>query len=234
MVMLTQKLQQLAENIPTDGKSFLEASDPTTDMGDKVGDILHEPTTAAPLPIALSGRESGRWVKLYNTRTHEEISVNVMNLPNVLKKRHKAPAYPDFVGKLLFSNKPLGVRILGSHKCLLHPDSPLRSELDRRGAASCPAEHLASEDQVTQHMAKRHKAEWGTIQRERQEAERQEDREVARKQADAMMVMMEKMAGGAIKSCDKCEYVASGKTGIEAFNDLRRHTKEKHETADKK
>src|SRR3990167_9000416 len=89
MVMLTQKLQQLAENIPTDGKSFLEASDPTTDMGDKVGDILHEPTTAAPLPIALSGRESGRCANLYNTRTHEEISVNVMNLPNVLKKRHK-------------------------------------------------------------------------------------------------------------------------------------------------
>ena len=135
---------------------------------------------------------SAKVVTVWNTRTHEELRFNGWNVPDALKKKHKDPAYPEWVGKPLFSLKKTGERVLGTYKCLLNPSQLWRAEYERQGFPACPASHLASEEQVRLHMRGKHKSEWARLEDDRKERERQEDRDLARKQIEAMAAIADR------------------------------------------
>ena len=117
-------------------------------------------------------------VALFNTRTHEKILVAFSNVREALKKKHQDEAYPEWLGKGLFSRTQNGVRVLGQSTCFLHPSRPERVEYDRLGLPPCQAAHLASDDQVMAHMQARHPSAWKRLSAIREEARRKEEREL--------------------------------------------------------
>ena len=65
-------------------------------------------------------------------------------------------------------------------KCLLHKDSPNRSEYDKMGFRVCKKSLIPNAFEVKQHMTKKHPKEWQAIEDVRKEKERQEDRAAQR------------------------------------------------------
>ena len=89
--------------------------------------------------------------------------------------QHLQKTRPD--GSLVFTTeKPEEEPKRGKLKCLLHPSNPEREHYNELGLATCLKSNLSSPLQVRRHMQKRHHVEWDTIEQERVERERQEDR----------------------------------------------------------
>ncbi len=125
-------------------------------------------------------RDRGR-ITIYDTLTAEPSEVLVTMLPQLLRKRRAD-------GSMVFTErKPDFAPIRGSLKCKLHPDDPNREHYDTLGLPSCLKSNLTAPFHVMRHMEKRHKMEWGIIEKDRKDAEallkneeRKEDREFQR------------------------------------------------------
>lgn len=141
-------------------------------------------------PIAAQIAGPG-FVMVYETRTGEPREINRNNLLGALAKNHKDPAYPEWKGKPLFSLIQPRPFVLGTYKCLLHPDQPERAEYDRRGLPSCPASHLPSADAVMQHMLHKHPEQWASIERERAEKERLAQQAIQQQQVGVLTNLVE-------------------------------------------
>jgi hypothetical protein len=236
MVTLADRLQELADDVELE-----KGTDPTTSIGEQVGDIIHTPTPEEPLPVALAERTGMGWSTLYNTLTHEAIQVPNSIKDATLKKVHKDKKHPNLLGKPMFSKYPKGTYLLGTHKCMLHPSNPRRAEFDRMGLPICTAEHLPSEDQAEQHLIHRHPSAWNTLERIRERSEREADRELQRQQIAALTAMAgtsparkspPKQASGVTieMPCEEpdCGYVAVSGAPIGARSRLRGHMKADH------
>lgn len=127
-------------------------------------------------PTGVQVNDLSKMVAIYCVKTGEQRLIPKLYAPAALAKKFKDPKEPEWLGKPVFSKTPTKERILGSCKCLLHPDMPERAQYDEWGLPVCKAEHLASPEQVRQHMAHRHKSEWKQINDMRERAEREEDR----------------------------------------------------------
>ena len=249
--------QSLVDKLQMEVDAELVAtSDPTEAHPEahKVGGVIHRPTADAPLPVGLS-EHTGLYVNLWNTRTHEKISVLKWYATAALKKTHNDPAFPEWVGRRLFSTKSTGERVLGQHKCMLHRDHPVRIKYGTDGMPVCPAEHLASEHEVRSHMQHRHKKEWEALERARADFERLEDRTALRAQSDAMLVLAREMTGATAvpatvaapsaaavaaeaptvkkprvfkKKCDACDQVVTAQSGFGLQSAIKKHQQETH------
>ena len=126
------------------------------------------------LPAVITKIESAGYVVVYNTKTCEPSLVNRNMLTTQLKKRHKD-------GTLAFTTiKPSKKPFRGTLTCMLHPDSPNRPHYNNLGFAVCRKSNLTSPHQVERHMMHRHPQEWATIEKERIQKEKQEDRDFQR------------------------------------------------------
>jgi len=121
-------------------------------------------------PMVAQKIESAGYVYIYDTRTGEQSLTNRNMLRTQLGKKR-----PD--GSNVFTVvKPNIVPKRGNLKCMLHTEDPNRGHYDLLGLASCLKSNITSPYQVKRHMQKRHQMEWATIEEERKEAERQEDK----------------------------------------------------------
>lgn len=117
---------------------------------------------------------SAGYTYIYDTVTSERSLCNNNTLAQHLKKKR-----PD--GSFVFTTRrPATPPKRGALKCLLHPDSPNRDQYDELGLPTCRKSNLTSPYQVTRHMQKRHKMEWATIEQERINQEKEEEREFKR------------------------------------------------------
>lgn len=123
-----------------------------------------------------------RMTPLYNTRTGERVFVNVWRKGDVLKKKHKDIAYPELIGRPVFSEGPTVPPVQGSVKCFLHPDHPMRTEFNKRGYPACPAGSLASEQDAIMHQERSHKSIWNQEQKRREQARQDELFELQKEQ----------------------------------------------------
>ena len=133
-----------------------------------------------------------RWV--YNTLTGEKIAVHKNRIANVLKAQHSDPAYPDHVGKPVFSQTPTVSRQLGMTPCVLfpgvakcnacgeahppHPDGWLRR---MPGVKPCLSAHLANDYEALRHLQKRHTTAYTLIKEAQEQDRRDEDRALQRR-----------------------------------------------------
>lgn len=69
-------------------------------------------------------------------------------------------------GQRAFTDEPVVEFVQGNVKCLLHPDHPRRKELNEIGLSgrTCPAAHLASEYDMSEHMRRKHRRESAVIE----------------------------------------------------------------------
>jgi len=150
----------------------------------KRGQVINSGDEDMPAPMVAMKLKSAGYVYIYDNRTGDRSLCNRNMLLQALKKKR-----PD--GSTVFTTaKPSIEPKQGHFKCLLHQDNPNRKHYDELGLAVCKKANLISPYQVRRHMEKRHKMEWATIEQERIDTEKREDREFQRQ-------IMTKATGGA-------------------------------------
>lgn len=159
-------------------------------VADPVGTIIKHPTPDEPMGSEVSEVSGPGWVKLWNTRTGEEVKVNRWLLKDALKKCHDDPVYPSYLGKPLFQTKAMTNRMRGKLTCYLyggndkcpachkshkpHDDFHL---FESWGMRPCIAAHLPSPFDVRSHMEKKHKREWAAIKEYQDKEDKKKDQE---------------------------------------------------------
>ena len=152
-------------------KNAEEAGEPGELKGKQ---ILHKGDEELPSPMMATEIKSAGYVYIYDTKTGDRSLCNRNMLLQHLKKKRED-------GSIVFTTKDPGFRPpQGELKCMLHPKSPDRKHYDELGLPTCSKDNLKSRFQVIRHMQKRHKMEWLTIEQERVDTEKAEDREFQR------------------------------------------------------
>jgi len=143
---------------------------PEPGAGDK---IVHRGDEGQPAPMTISELTSAGWVYIYEISDGRRSVANRNMLPQLLKV--KVNGKPRFT-----TRKPDYEPKRGTLKCLLHKDDTNREHYAELGFTTCRKSNITSPYQVTQHMRKRHPMEWATIEQERKDLERKEEREFQR------------------------------------------------------
>jgi hypothetical protein len=117
--------------------------------------------------------KSAGYVYIYDTQTHERSKINRNMLTAKLRQKRND-------GTFIFTTKKLSDPHRGTLKCMLHPDDPNRKHYDDLGLPVCMKSNLTAPHQVKLHMMHRHKTEFATIEAEKAEVTRNEDREYQR------------------------------------------------------
>jgi len=157
--VMIEEMQRDAESVPPVGDET------------KVGTVVHRGDAETPTPIIVSSIEGGDKVYIYDTKTGERSRANKNQLRQILRWQH-----PD--GTYKFTTRKMESKVkAGILKCLLHADNPKREHYDELGLPTCRKSNITAPYMVEQHMKKRHPSAWATIEKERTDAERKEDRE---------------------------------------------------------
>ena len=147
-------------DVPSEIKEGMVIQDETLDLGD-------EKMTVVEL-------KSAGWMYVWDSRTYVRAPILRYMLSEVMSRRR-----PD--GSFIWTDRdPKKLPQRGTMKCLLHKDSPGREEFDKMGFRVCGRQYIPNAFEVKQHMIKKHPKEWQTIEDERKEKERQEDRTAQR------------------------------------------------------
>lgn len=160
-----------AQNVPEPG---------TLSAGDVINKSSNE---EAPFPMVAKEVTSAGYMPVYDRVTGDPSIINRNMLPNVLKKRNPQ------TGNLVFTMRDPGFRPpVGTYKCDLHKDSPLREKFDALGMATCRKANLKTEWDKMRHMQRRHSQENAMhkedeykTDRDEAKAERKEDRDFQKK-----------------------------------------------------
>ena len=119
-------------------------------------------------------------VTIYHTATGEPRVLPRLYARTALLKRFRAKDGVGLAGRFVFSSQPTVPYVLGSVKCLLHPDRPERSLYSSWGLPTCKSEHFPSEFEAEQHTINDHASAWGRIRDMKQRAREDEDRQLQR------------------------------------------------------
>ncbi len=138
-----------------------------------MGDVIQKGNDSTPEIGGMRIIGSAGYTNVYDTLTGIPSKINNNNLKQVLLKKRDNETY-------VFELKQRVTPKIGIYRCLLHADDPNREHYDLLGLAVCPKGNLASPFQVRRHMMKKHKVEWESIEQERIDAEKKEDREFQR------------------------------------------------------
>ena len=150
--------------------------------------IVHRGDETLPAPMVKAKISSAGYVNCWDTRTYMKVPVLYYMLPQVLRTRRPDGSYRWTV------NDPGKEPRRGQFKCLLHPVVPsfTNEEVERRrrydtlGFRVCPKDNLANPYEVRRHMQLKHRAEWASIEEERKDRERQEDRQLQKTMVEAL------------------------------------------------
>lgn len=178
------------EDLEATRQEILAAMRNMTDVGPqpgevRVGDVVHAGDGELDVQMMVSSTKSAGRSYIWDNRTGERSITNNNMLPTQLTKRRED-------GSLVFTQKDPGiVPKRGQLKCTLHAD--LREghpEYDQWGLALCKKDNLASPQDVKSHMRLRHKREWATIEEDRIEREKAEDRALQRSSNEATLAAL--------------------------------------------
>jgi len=144
-------------------------------------EVIHRGDGDLEAPMVMTIQDSGLCV-IYESSSGEPVTTLRYLLPELLKVRNKD-------GNRRFVTSTNKVPTRGTMKCLLHPEGTNREHYDVLGLPVCKKSNLTAPYIVEQHMKKRHPSAWAIIERERQDAEKQEQREHDRNFIKQMAMM---------------------------------------------
>ena len=136
----------------------------------KENPVIHRGDETLDAPMTVKELSSAGYVYVWDSRTYERAPVLYYMLPSILRYRREDGSF------IWTTNDPKKLPMRGTHKCLLHKDSPNRNEYDKMGLRTCKKSNIINDYEVKQHMSKKHPKEWQAIEDMRKEKERQEDR----------------------------------------------------------
>jgi len=140
----------------------------------KKNPVIHKGDEELDVPMTVKELTSAGYVYVWDSRTFERAPVLYYMLPSILRRRREDGSF------IWTTNDPKQLPKRGILKCLLHKDSPDRAKYDEMGFRTCTRGHIPNAFEVKQHMMKKHPKEWQSIEDERKEKERQEDRAAQR------------------------------------------------------
>ena len=156
-------------------EQMISEAEVATEPGElRGGQVISADDADMPAPMVSLKLQSAGYVYIYDNRTSERSVCNRNMLAAALKKKRADGS------KVFTTTKPATPPKRGHFKCLLHADDPNREHYTELGLPVCGKANLTSPYQVTRHMEKRHQMEWKTIERERTDAEKQEERDFRR------------------------------------------------------
>jgi len=158
----------------------MEASQVTTEKQDRdavVEEMLREggeEVSNEIAPMSLKTISSAGYKYIWDSKTGEKLPVLYYMVRDKMKQKN-----PDGTFRFVASDPHISV-FKGNVKCLLHKDSIKNKTYDSLGFRECKKSNLANQYQLERHMRLKHPREWESIENERKEKERQEDRELQR------------------------------------------------------
>jgi len=167
-------------------EEMVRLAEKAEEPGDRPGTVVQKGSEDSASMVVQSVASAG-YVWVYDTKTAEPSKINRNMLVMKLKQRRTD-------GSLVFTTiKPSFAPRRGTHKCLLHPSNPERERYDSLGFGVCNKHNLTSPMQVELHMRHSHKTEWNTIEQEKKEKERLEDRDLRNKLLTQVAAQKEKL-----------------------------------------
>jgi len=131
-------------------------------------------------PMSLKTISSAGYKYIWDAKTGEKLPVLYYMVRDKMKQKN-----PD--GSYRFTSyDPKITPFRGTVKCLLHPDSIKGMPYENLGFRVCKKSNLANQYQLERHMRLKHPREWESIDNERKEKERKEDRELQRAYLEAL------------------------------------------------
>ena len=79
--------------------------------------------------------------------------------------------------------------------CPLNPDSPVYYIVEAMGFPPCPKKHIPHEDGVNAHLQKSHKRAYEALNRDREQSERSEDRDLQKQMLQSNQDLIQTLAG---------------------------------------
>ena len=168
--------------------------------GARPGTVIHKGSDDSAKIEVLAVSSAG-YCWIYDTQSAEPSRVNRNMLLTKLKQTRADGSYVFTTVKPSFSPKR------GTFQCLLSPSNPERERYSLLGFGTCPKSNLTSPMQVELHMQHCHKTEWRTIQQEKVEKEKSEERELRK------LLLTNAANSASVKdtekqnefTCDECE-----------------------------
>ncbi len=146
----------------------------------KANPVIHKGDETLDAPMTVKELSSAGYVYIWDSRTFERAPVLYYMLPSILRRRRENGSY------IWTTNDPKQLPERGTHKCLLHKDSPNRAAYKKMGLRTCKKSNIINEYEVKQHMLKKHPKEWMSIEDVRKERERVESLEIQKGMLAAM------------------------------------------------
>lgn len=161
------------------------------------GEVLSRGGSAEePVPMRVSSLRYKGYVQVWDTQTGAESLQPWWLLWQTMRKRRED-------GSLVFTrvNPNISPDYGDDLFCPLNPNAPAEQRFVGRGFRPCRKRHIPHWDALQSHIQKSHKRAWAAMERERQDRERREDRDLQRQaiesQREFMRVMMQNAAGQA-------------------------------------
>ena len=136
----------------------------------KENPVIHRGDETLDAPMTVKELSNAGYVYVWDSRTYKRAPVLYYMLASILRRRRDDGSF------IWTTNDPKQLPKMGHMKCLLHKDSPNRKEYDEMGFRTCKKSNIINAFEVKQHMTKKHPKEWQSIEDQRKERERQEDR----------------------------------------------------------
>ena len=180
--------------------------------------ITHD---GSDIPARVS-TDADRKVTLYSTTTGEPHEILLNDAPRVLRKRRRDGSRA-FWAEEMPGERPL--RVVGTVQCMLHPDFDEtdgaagfdRKFIDDIGLAGRTCNMMAPDKanrgdfksvyERDDHMAKKHRREWRTIEAAQEQADAARDRAERRETTDAMLALAGRAAGAPVAPAPEPEEV---------------------------
>jgi len=132
--------------------------------------VLHKGDETLEAPMVVKEISSAGYVYVWDTRTYEKVPILYYMLPAKMRQRRDDGSFR------FTTNKPKELPWRGSLKCFLHKDDSNRKHYDDLGFRYCSKSNLTNPYQRERHMQLKHSKEWASIESEKKEQERMEDR----------------------------------------------------------
>lgn len=190
-------------------KMLKDATTATPDVADEIQG-LEETESFQLKPTAVQVSRNSRPVTIYHTQTGEPRTLPYLYAETALYKRFRPKDGRELAGKRVFTSKNPGIWVLGTVKCLLHPDRPNRKLYDSWGLPTCKSEHFPSEFEAERHLSGDHSAAANRIEEIKEKEERDEDRRLQTQGISNQNKILAQLAGGASEAVNRPR--ANGKT----------------------
>mgnify|MGYP001563330414 FL=1 len=147
-------------------------------------------------PTGVQISHNSRPVTIYHTVTGEPRTMPWLYAQTALLKKFRAKDGPGLADKFVFRAKPTVPWVLGSVKCLLHPDRPERNTYNSWGLPVCRSEHFPSNFEAERHMQTDHPSAWGRIEEVNERKREDEDRHLQREGIKTQNRLLKQLAKG--------------------------------------